>query len=536
MVLVVLVAVVVTVPSMFIGRASSAEVVLPALVVFPAGTPCSFVDDWQSPRGTDASGNPLYHEGNDVIAALGTPIYAATAGTVTRLSQSVKGGNQLYLTMTDGTYLFHAHIDHYAAGIVVGSVVKAGDVIAYVGQTGDAQYTVAHLHFEVHPQGGAPVDPYPMLKAVDACGPGGAPTPPVPAGPSGPGYGGITTITPTRFADTRSNVGMTPFTTNTVNALSIAGYRGVPSDVTAVRATVTVTEPTTAGFLTVWPCGTGTPATSLVNFGAGETVANSTFVGLGGGRLCLRASTNAQVVVDVTAWQATGGQLGFSPVTTTRIADTRATKSRVAAGGVLTVAVPGAGARAATVNVTAVDPTSAGFLTVYPCGEARPVASTLNYHAHDAVASSATVGLGTAQSICVYSMVASDVLVDLNGIWTTGAGAKPSAVAPIRLVDTRATATRVAAGATVRTTVAGTSGLPGSLVAVAVNLTVTSTAGNGYLTAWPCTGVRPGASNLNFSAGETVANSATVSLDGGALCVYSSAATDLIVDVTGYAR
>jgi hypothetical protein len=513
---------------------TAADVVAPSLDVFPTGTPCSFTDDFGAPRGTDASGNPLYHEGNDVIASIGTPIYAVKAGTVSRLSQSVKGGNQLYLTLDDGTYFFHAHIDHYADGITAGTKVTAGQVIAYVGQTGDAQYTIAHLHFEVHPQGGAPIDPYLLLKAVDPCH-GGVPSPPSPppTGPSGNGYGGLTTITPVRFADTRSNLGMTPFTAMTVNTLTIAGYRGVPSDTQAVRATVTVTAPAAAGYLTVWPCGSGVPATSILNFDAGQTVANSTLVGLGSGRLCLRASTKAQVLVDITGWQAAGGALGFAAVASTRLVDTRTDHTRLPAGGTLTVTVTDPAAHAISANITAVDPAAAGYLTAYPCDAARPTASNLNYLAHRTVASGVTVGLGAPHTFCVFSLAATDVLVDLTGVWTSGAGAKPTAIEPVRVLDTRTSGTRLVPGAVTRVAVAGVAGLPTGIAGVATNITVTAPRAAGYVTAWSCDGGAPVASTLNFAAGATVANSATLPLTDGALCATSSTPTDLVVDVTG---
>ena len=69
--------------------------------------------------------------------------------------------------MADGTYFFYAHLDTFAEGIAEGVAVTAGQVIGTVGSTGNAG--TAHLHFEVHPGGGAAVNPYPIIKAVDAC-------------------------------------------------------------------------------------------------------------------------------------------------------------------------------------------------------------------------------------------------------------------------------------------------------------------------------------------------------------------------------
>ena len=141
--------------------------------VFPVDGVCAYADTWHDPRaGVDKNGNPNVHEGVDIIAASGVPIRAVTDGKITSMSQSIRGGNQLYLTQPDGSYFFHAHINRYADGLVVGAQVKAGDVIAYVGQTGDAVYSTAHLHFEVHPawNGRGPINPYPVVRQLSGCG------------------------------------------------------------------------------------------------------------------------------------------------------------------------------------------------------------------------------------------------------------------------------------------------------------------------------------------------------------------------------
>lgn len=135
------------------------------LQVFPVLGPCYFTDTWGAPR----SGGRR-HEGVDIIAATGTPVYAVTAGTITRQffdQVGSLGGNALRLTAPDGTYYFYAHFASFAEGIKVGSVVKAGQVIGYVGATGNTG--TPHLHFEYHPGGGAAVNPFPFTKAIDRC-------------------------------------------------------------------------------------------------------------------------------------------------------------------------------------------------------------------------------------------------------------------------------------------------------------------------------------------------------------------------------
>ena len=121
--------------------------------------------NWGAPRSGGRK-----HQGVDIIAKSGTPLYAVQTGTITKRQTDYRGslaGNALWLTLPDGTYYFYAHLSSFADGIGVGTKVTAGTVIGYVGTTGNA--SVPHLHFEVHPNGGAAVNPYPIVKAVSGC-------------------------------------------------------------------------------------------------------------------------------------------------------------------------------------------------------------------------------------------------------------------------------------------------------------------------------------------------------------------------------
>ena len=137
---------------------------IPQINVFPAQGRCSFTDTWQQVRPGGRQ-----HEGVDILGVKGLALYAGVDGTITRTygADSMLSGNALRLTTSDGTYFFYAHLDSFAPGIAVGSVVKAGQIVGYMGATGNAGSP--HLHFEVHPKGGAAVSPYPIVKAVDAC-------------------------------------------------------------------------------------------------------------------------------------------------------------------------------------------------------------------------------------------------------------------------------------------------------------------------------------------------------------------------------
>jgi LysM repeat protein len=115
-----------------------------------------FVNDWGFPR---AGGR--FHNGNDLFAPRGTPVRAPVSGTVTQATGQM-GGNQVKLVGDDGNHWHGTHLDRFGAS----GRVSAGDVIGYVGNTGNAHGGPPHLHLELHPGGGAPVNPYPLLFAA----------------------------------------------------------------------------------------------------------------------------------------------------------------------------------------------------------------------------------------------------------------------------------------------------------------------------------------------------------------------------------
>jgi LysM repeat protein len=143
----------------------AAPVTSVSIDVFPVQGPCSFSDTYAAPR----SGGRV-HEGVDVIAKAGQWVYAVKAGTLTKKYLNAPGslsGNGWRLTAGDGTYFFYAHLSAFATGLAVGSPVAAGQIIGQIGMTGAAP--IPHLHFEVHPGGGASIDPTAVVKAVDGC-------------------------------------------------------------------------------------------------------------------------------------------------------------------------------------------------------------------------------------------------------------------------------------------------------------------------------------------------------------------------------
>lgn len=128
--------------------------------VFPVSGGASYGDDYGAPRAGTG-----WHHGNDLFADRGTPLVAVADGTLSKVGVNTLGGNRLWLTDDAGNAFYYAHLSAYAPAAIEGARVSAGQVIGFVGNTGQAITTPPHLHFEVHPGGGDSVDPYPYLVA-----------------------------------------------------------------------------------------------------------------------------------------------------------------------------------------------------------------------------------------------------------------------------------------------------------------------------------------------------------------------------------
>jgi murein DD-endopeptidase MepM/ murein hydrolase activator NlpD len=142
-----------------VGPAVGAYVGPPA--VCPVGAVHSFTDTWHAPRSGGRQ-----HQGTDVFAPHGSPAYAVVDGVIDKEGNGGLGGITLWLRGDNGDRYYYAH---NAANVArVGQRVRAGEVIAYVGQTGNAATTPPHIHFEAHPGGGAARNPAPWLAAICA--------------------------------------------------------------------------------------------------------------------------------------------------------------------------------------------------------------------------------------------------------------------------------------------------------------------------------------------------------------------------------
>jgi Peptidase family M23 len=339
--------------------------------------------------------------------------------------------------------------------------------------------------------------------------------------------------------------------------LVVGGRAGVPLDASGVVLNVTAVSPLGAGFVTVFPCGAATPVASNLNFRAGATVANTVVSRLGtGGRVCLVTSAASHLLVDVSGFFASGSS--FASLTTparlldSRIGATTATGlnqgiGKRTKGSVFELLVTGSAGVASTasgavLNVTAVNPAANGFFTVFPCGASQPVASSVNFAGGDVVANLVVTRIGIGGKVCLYTSELSDVIVDVSGYFN-GTSGLVSLSAPARILDSRVGGSTVdsahvgvglrLADSTYTLPVAGRAGVAVGAKTVVLNVTVTGPATDGYVTVFPCDSPRPVTSSLNFKSGQTIAN-AVVSKVGaaGTLCIYTSASTHLLTDVS----
>ncbi len=205
--------------------------------------------------------------------------------------------------------------------------------------------------------------------------------------------------------------------------------------------------------------------------------------------------------------------------------------------------VPASGVGAVSLNVTAVDPDGAGFVTVYPCGQ-MPLASNVNYLAGQTVPNAVIAPLSATGTVRFYSLRQADIVVDINGWFRAGGGYTP--VGPERVLDTRpdphtktlrfVPATKLVADTEVEVQLSDLSAhVPQTgVAAVSLNVTVVDAEQPGFLSVYPC-GRRPLVSSVNYEVGATVANEVIAALSStGSVCFFANATIDLVVDVNGW--
>jgi hypothetical protein len=342
------------------------------------------------------------------------------------------------------------------------------------------------------------------------------------------GTSGFVAVDPVRLVDTRQP--NQPFDTLAAGGQAVLDLRSrMPVGATAVALNLTATR-SAEGWIRAYPCDGPTPATSNLNPVASQDVTNAAIIPVGDGRICLDSFKATDLIVDLNGWLTTTSTAGLFPLPAQRILDTRSGIGgfrTLTAGQTIELPAATGTATAVMANITAVNPAASGYVTVWPCGTPQPIVSNLNPTAGVTRPNLVNVRLGTAKKICVYTFGSTDLLIDILAEYRPGAAVRYAPVTPSRLVDTRL-GTRPYHQGDLSSMVA-----LGGIVAAQVNLTATGPTGDGYLTAYPCMTGRPNTSNVNYASGGTSANSALITPGRGFGCVYSSTATDTIIDIAG---
>jgi hypothetical protein len=283
-----------------------------------------------------------------------------------------------------------------------------------------------------------------------------------------------------------------------------------------VTGTVTIDAPLHPGYATVYPCATGVPATSNVNFDRGQAVASAFLVEAdSNGDICVNVSKPTHVIVDVIS---TGDRPQTSvPV---RTVDTR-TDAPLPAGAPVRFRV-GTTANATVIGtITMTEPSGDGHVSIGPCDGRLGETSAVNVRAGQTVANMFVAQVDASGDLCVRSSVSTDVVID-RSVDTADIIASPK-----RVLDTR-TGRVAEAGEAVRVAIPGSGSGPTTLFG---NLTVVDPEESGYVVAYDCARTKPETSNANFRAGRTIATAFVVGLTAGReLCVTSSVRAHILVD------
>jgi len=242
------------------------------------------------------------------------------------------------------------------------------------------------------------------------------------------------------------------------------------------------------------------------------------------------------------------GASAYVPVSPYRILDTRIGQGfpqRVTAGQTFTLTLTNvpAGSSAVVLNLTIDGPSDAGFVTVFPTGVDRPLASSMNAYARGVtIANLVTVPIGTGGTVDIFSQMQTDLVADVQGYYTPATTAQAGRfvpVVPTRLLDTREPTSGhfgpLAAGEQIDLPIGAAAGLPSDAIAAALKVTVTDSAASGFWTVFPTGDQRPTASNLNVvGSGSTIANQVLARLAGGSISVFSQTGGHLVIDIVGW--
>lgn len=236
---------------------------------------------------------------------------------------------------------------------------------------------------------------------------------------------GFVEVTPTRLVDTRDTTLLRAGQTLTV-PVTCPSSADDCAQVTGAMATVAAISQGTRGYITAHRCGTTAPTVSNINYLESGVVPNTVLAPVSNGRFCLTSSADVHLIVDLTGVITPTGSSAFQPLSPRRLLDTRQTntpwRGRLAAGQTITLPIQTLSnmpsyTRAVTVNIANVNTDANGYITAYPCDISRPTISSHNMVGGKVSSTLATVNTGSTGQICLYSLVRTDLIVDVVGAW-----------------------------------------------------------------------------------------------------------------------
>jgi subtilisin family serine protease len=328
--------------------------------------------------------------------------------------------------------------------------------------------------------------------------------------------------------------------------MSDRGGVGATGVVAAVAVNVTVVSPTASNFLTVYPTGTSRPVASNINFVAGQTIPNMAIVKVGvGGKITIyNEQGSTDVVIDVVGWFPTDSE--FTGVAPYRLLDTRTTQLPLTPGesreftvtgqGPVPLAGTSPGVGTVALNVTVIGPTETNFVSVFPGDSSFGGTSNINFSKGQTIANMVITKVSTSGKIRIFNNAGfTHIAVDVVGWFPVQSQFR--SFAPQRFVDTRISGGPLTPGERREVVMTGKGLVPAAGVgSLALNVTVVGSTASNYLTVYPSGASPPTASNLNFTAGQTIANMVIVKVgtDGKITLHNRDGFTPVLVDVVGW--
>ncbi len=362
-------------------------------------------------------------------------------------------------------------------------------------------------------------------------------------------------ITPCRIADTRNANG--PFGAPSLPGQTARDFAipssscGIPSNATAYSLNVAVVPAAALGYLTLWPAGQPQPQVATLN-SDGRVKSNAAIVPAGAnGTISMFVTDTTDAVLDINGYfvpSTNASALAFYSITPCRIADTRNATGALGgpsltSGGTRTFPILSSScgipstAQAYSLNFAAVPHGPLGFLTAWPTGRTQPLVASLNALTGTVTANAVIVPSGTNGSVDVFSTNATDLVIDVDGYFAPAAsgGLSLYTLAPCRVLDSRNPAGTPPLSATKNVNVMGAGcGVPATAETFIFNATVVPTGPLGYITMWPKGQPQPTVATLNAADAAITSNLALVPTNNGAISVFPSNPTYLVLDLFGY--